>query len=198
MPSTSQGYTWVEKTTLLDSGYNSRVEGKLHIWEHFWVNYQPFILRRGYRLRPRYQPGWVASWLQGNPESESGPVEFAKLRRLAYESEDFLTPNKPELLDAVRVSDGRKVVMKWVETSTEELPVARYLSSEPLASEPHNHAVPVIDVLPLPDDDTIAILVMPLLLPLKTLPFRYVAEFAEAVRQYLHVRHYVLLWPPSK
>lgn len=28
----------------------------------FWVDYQPFLLSRGYKLRPRYQPDWVPSW----------------------------------------------------------------------------------------------------------------------------------------
>lgn len=30
--------------------------------EMFWVDYQPFLLSRGYKLRPRYQPDWVPSW----------------------------------------------------------------------------------------------------------------------------------------
>jgi hypothetical protein len=31
--------------------------------ERFWVNLQPFLLARGYRLRPRYDPNWKPSWL---------------------------------------------------------------------------------------------------------------------------------------
>ncbi|KAF8069090.1 hypothetical protein FPV67DRAFT_1414680, partial [Lyophyllum atratum] len=89
------------------------------------------------------------------------------------------------LLDAIRVSDGRKVVLKRVMTCTEEIPIARYLSSEPLSSDTRNKAVPVLDILPLPDDDTSALIVMPLLFPVDMLPFRRVGEFAEAVRQYL-------------
>lgn len=30
--------------------------------EHFWVDHQPFLLSRGYQLRPRYDPGWIPSW----------------------------------------------------------------------------------------------------------------------------------------
>lgn len=31
-------------------------------WEHFWVDLQPFLFSRGYRLRPRYDPDWIPSW----------------------------------------------------------------------------------------------------------------------------------------
>lgn len=31
-------------------------------WERFWVEHQPFLLSRGYRLRPRYDPDWIPSW----------------------------------------------------------------------------------------------------------------------------------------
>lgn len=27
-----------------------------------WRDRQPFLQSRGYTLRPRYRPGWVASW----------------------------------------------------------------------------------------------------------------------------------------
>ena len=27
-----------------------------------WRDRQPFLQARGYALRPRYRPGWVASW----------------------------------------------------------------------------------------------------------------------------------------
>ncbi|KIM88376.1 hypothetical protein PILCRDRAFT_255341 [Piloderma croceum F 1598] len=30
--------------------------------EYFWVDHQPFLMSRGYRLRPRYDPKWVPSW----------------------------------------------------------------------------------------------------------------------------------------
>lgn len=31
-------------------------------WECFWVDHQAFLLSRGYRLRPRYDPEWIPSW----------------------------------------------------------------------------------------------------------------------------------------
>jgi hypothetical protein len=33
--------------------------------ELFWVNLQPFLLSRGYRLRERYHPDWKPSWIAG-------------------------------------------------------------------------------------------------------------------------------------
>jgi hypothetical protein len=35
--------------------------------EKLWVSYCPFLVSRGYRLRPRYNPDWVPFWtLPGN------------------------------------------------------------------------------------------------------------------------------------
>lgn len=37
--------------------------GKLMPGEYFWRDHQPWLETRGYKLRPRYSPDWVASWL---------------------------------------------------------------------------------------------------------------------------------------
>ena len=44
-------------------GPHIRNEGEL-----FWVGLQPFLLGRGYRLRPRYQPDWKPSWDVGSEQ----------------------------------------------------------------------------------------------------------------------------------
>lgn len=31
--------------------------------EIFWRDLHPFLRERGYRLRPRYIPGWTPSWI---------------------------------------------------------------------------------------------------------------------------------------
>jgi hypothetical protein len=36
--------------------------------EEFWRDIQPWLEQQGYMLRPRYRPGWVASW-KGNKKS---------------------------------------------------------------------------------------------------------------------------------
>ncbi|KAF5384203.1 hypothetical protein D9615_003106 [Tricholomella constricta] len=95
---------------------------------HFWVGIQPFLLHRGYRLRPRYDPQWVAPWLRG-PEINQNILAF---------EESLILGHGEGLLDAVRVSDGFKVVFKRVSTRSPELLIARYLSSPNLRSDPGN------------------------------------------------------------
>ncbi|KAF5384305.1 hypothetical protein D9615_003091 [Tricholomella constricta] len=142
--------------------------------ERFWVGIQPFLLHRGYRLRPRYDPQWVAPWLRG-PEID--------LDILAFE-ESLILGKGEDLLDAVRVSDGFKVVFKRVSTRSPEFLIARYLSSPKLRSDPRNHTVPILDILMLPDDDAHALLVMPQLIGFNQVPFRRLGEVTDALHQY--------------
>ena len=41
-------------------------DGKLHDGEVFWRDHQPWLKEKGYILRSRYQPDWVASWLRSS------------------------------------------------------------------------------------------------------------------------------------
>jgi hypothetical protein len=93
-----------------------------------------------------------------------------------------------KVLDAIRISDNQKVVLKKVRTASYEIPVAQLLSSPALRNDPRNHTIPLLDVIPLPADDDWALLVMPALLEFQKLPFRRVGEFCEAAMQYLQVR----------
>jgi hypothetical protein len=45
---------------------NWKKDGKLYPSEKFWVDNQPWLKDRGYTLRARYQPDWVASWSKPN------------------------------------------------------------------------------------------------------------------------------------
>lgn len=102
----------------------------------------------------------------------------------------FLTTSwiqNANVLDAVRIRDKTKVVLKKVRTWSEEISISLYLSSEELLLDPRNRSVRTLEVLPLPDDDSFAILVMPMLMEFSLLPFRRVGEFAEAVHQFLKV-----------
>jgi hypothetical protein len=38
--------------------------GELHDVEYFWRDCQPWLDGLGYTVRPRYCPGWKASWLE--------------------------------------------------------------------------------------------------------------------------------------
>ena len=37
-------------------------------YEEIWVTLYPFLLSRGYKLRPRYHPEWIPSWT-GDPDT---------------------------------------------------------------------------------------------------------------------------------
>lgn len=90
-------------------------------------------------------------------------------------------------IDAVRICDNLKVVIKRVETSREELTIALYLSSDVLLSDSKNRTVPIVDVILAPDEDSYAFIVMPMLLRFDLLPFRRFGEFSEALHQFLQV-----------
>jgi hypothetical protein len=93
------------------------------------------------------------------------------------------------VIDAVRVEDDVKVILKHVPTTTQELPTARYLSSEALLSDPRNRAVRILDVILLPGDDKWALLVMPYLRQFDDPHFQFRAECVEFFRQSLRVSY---------
>lgn len=47
-------------TTSMPSGQAERSE--LTSTELFWRDNQPYLMSKGYLLRPRYMPDWVPSW----------------------------------------------------------------------------------------------------------------------------------------
>lgn len=91
------------------------------------------------------------------------------------------------MLDAIRIKDNKPVFVKKIRTWTDELPVALYLSSDVMRSDPRNRAMPLVDVILLPDDDESALIVMPLLREFDTPPFARRMEVIEALRQFLQV-----------
>ncbi|KAG5728903.1 hypothetical protein E4T56_gene3822 [Termitomyces sp. T112] len=131
------------------------------------------LLRRGYKLRPRYQPGWTPPWLK-----LSNPVTNI------YKYEDALCLRNSKTIDATRM-DGTKVIIKVVDSSTDEYPIAQFLNSPELRSDKRNHCVPILDVLPCPSDDTKLLMVMPYLDHFNRVPFRRVGEVFESIYQYV-------------
>ena len=92
-------------------------------------------------------------------------------------------------MDATRISDNAMVMMKRMNYSLEN-EIATYFSTEPLASHPRNHCVPVYEVLQVPDptgDDDEIIIVMPLLRPFYNPRFKSVGEAVEFFRQIFEV-----------
>ncbi|KAF5379422.1 hypothetical protein D9615_006620 [Tricholomella constricta] len=149
--------------------------GKRREEEKFWVEHYDFLLSNGYQLRPRYNPEWVPSWIRA-----AQPTEY-----LDYEDSIPLLMYT-HLNDALHVQDGSKVVFKHVKRLSKETVIVTSLSD---IADPRNHCVPVLAVLSLPGatelDPRDALLVMPRLIHFAMLPFCFVGEFAEAMRQFV-------------
>ncbi|KAG6810621.1 hypothetical protein H0H92_011089 [Tricholoma furcatifolium] len=152
--------------------------GRLTDAEMFWARLQPFLLVHGFKLRPRYQSGWVPSWKD---------CDMSKNRLSDFE--DAMIPHQDHIMDAVRVWDGIRVMMKCVDMQNgrEEFSLACYLSSPEQVRDKRNHSVPFLAILPVPNDTTKKVLVMPMLAGFHAVPFRRIGEFAEMVQQFLEV-----------
>jgi hypothetical protein len=80
-------------------------------------------------------------------------------------------------MDATRISDGKQVMLKMLPTEEgpHELEVSKLFSTEPLASDPRNHCVHLLDVIELPNDPPM--IVYPLLRPFSDPPLQTYGEF---------------------
>ena len=80
-------------------------------------------------------------------------------------------------IDATRISDGRPVILKRLprEEGPYELEINKLFTKEPLASDPRNHCVRLLDVIELPDE--IPIIVHPMLRPFSDPPLQTYGEF---------------------
>ncbi|KAF5374685.1 hypothetical protein D9615_008948 [Tricholomella constricta] len=101
--------------------------------EAAWRDRYSFLLSRGYRLRSRYEPGWAPSWVNLDIDP-------------AY-CDDSIDMVLPMVLDAKRLSDGATVCIKRIDPkeSTDEVKIAKYLSSVELTRDPKNHCVVIWD-----------------------------------------------------
>ena len=68
-------------------------------------------------------------------------------------------------MDAVRSSDNDIVALKKVNNIDHEykVEISKHFSIEELRKDPRNHCVPVFDILDVPDQPDVQIIVMPLL-----------------------------------
>ncbi|KAK7063709.1 kinase domain-containing protein [Favolaschia claudopus] len=132
----------------------------LRALDHFWVKNQPFLLSVGFKLRPRYDPDWVPTG----------------------ENEDRMWGLNRDVLDAIRIHEGKKVVLKRVDTDSDELKIIQYLSQ---IDDSRNHTIPLLGIIPLPPDNASSLLVMPYTRQFDHPPFHCRAEFVELMRQYL-------------
>ncbi|RPD57480.1 hypothetical protein L227DRAFT_530051 [Lentinus tigrinus ALCF2SS1-6] len=161
--------------------------GMLNEWEIVWRDRYEWLQQAGYTLRPRYHPGWKPSW----KEPRKGP------KRIYFAYEDGVEIMVPQIMDAVRTSDGSIVVLKEIRKSVHpfEIEIGRYFSTPPVSSDARNHCCPILDVLQDPGDPDIEFVVMPLLRLFNDPPFVTVGEVMEFLRQafeglqFMHEHH---------
>lgn len=91
-------------------------------------------------------------------------------------------------LDATRMLDGTKVILKKVSRDSSDAQFGRLLSSPPYSSNPRNRCVPVYAVLDITDDEGPSIMAIPDSLDTCfKVDFDTVGEVVEFVRQMLDV-----------
>ncbi|KAJ1303178.1 hypothetical protein OPQ81_011377 [Rhizoctonia solani] len=135
---------------ITSSGPEQRTEA-----EERWVSYEPYLLSKGYQLRPRYRQDWVPSW-KTNGKSP-------------HDCEDKGDTLAIKVLDATRLSDNTQVILKLRVPSSEdrngleEIEILQRFSSPEFKDDPSNHVVPCLDVFPIPDVPGGSFIVMPLL-----------------------------------
>ncbi|KAI5900649.1 uncharacterized protein SCHCODRAFT_02563594 [Schizophyllum commune H4-8] len=146
--------------------------------EQWWVDHRSWLENRGYLLRPRFTPGWSPSWHDPKVNSE--------------DAEDRFPADKPNVLDATKLPFGEPVMLKRVnKLQSKEVEITAMLSSPALLKDPRNHCIPVYDVLEIPDDDNLRILVLPLLRKYDDPPFDTVGEVVDCLRQVLECVHFL-------
>ncbi|KAF8668560.1 Protein kinase domain [Rhizoctonia solani] len=146
--------------------------------EERWTSFQPYLLSKGYQLRPRYRPDWVPSWHINNSLHAS-------------DCEDSIDCMPLRVLDATQVVSGRQVVIKMIvpghEQGENELAVLSHFSSPDLRSHPDNHVVPCLDSFPIPGIESGAFVAMPLLGKYYEPPLKSIAEVHDFLQQLFKV-----------
>ncbi|TFY71464.1 hypothetical protein EVG20_g1532 [Dentipellis fragilis] len=115
--------------------------------ERQWRTIQPCLQSQGYMLRPRFRPGWVPSWNSG---AAGKNIDVDK----SEDSIPHASVNAATTIDAIRISDGRRVCLKRVPCRAEdsvEVAITTFLSQPEQREDSRNHAIPVLDVIRAPD-----------------------------------------------
>ena len=94
-------------------------------------------------------------------------------------------------MDATRIADKKLVTIKKISKSDHplEADIGQWLSSPRLSTDPHNHCVPIYDVLQCPDEEDTQLLVMLLLLPHNDPRMHTVGEAVDLFHQIFEVSH---------
>ncbi|PBK68572.1 hypothetical protein ARMSODRAFT_914296 [Armillaria solidipes] len=112
--------------------------------EIFWVSHQPFLASCGSTLSPWLDSFTIPSW-KSNPHPR-GLLRF-------YEDEHVIHDGCVwRIIDATRLFDGCKVVLKAVSLLVDEyeLTITHFLSRPALRLDSRNRAIPILDVVYLP------------------------------------------------
>ncbi|KAI0708801.1 hypothetical protein C8Q72DRAFT_871398 [Fomitopsis betulina] len=107
-------------------------------WELTWIRRQPWLQSHGYMLRPRYRPGlWI-------PDSSYWPLQI-------------------RYTHATRMSEGKLVAIRSVQTDGLEIRIAMFLGTPPLSEDPANHCVRILDTFEDETDPSTSYIVIPFL-----------------------------------
>ncbi|KAK7053600.1 kinase domain-containing protein [Favolaschia claudopus] len=146
--------------------------------EMSWFRRRDVLLQHGYRLRPKFDPDFAARYrrLDETTRNEAGAQYF-----------------RATIMDAVRISDNTKVLLKAVSSRLHphEVEIAQLFSSPPHLGHPRNHCIPIIEVLSDPEDPDGQIIVMPLLVRFTEPGFETVGEIIACWRQIFEGIHYM-------
>jgi len=138
--------------------YNSRVKPD-------WAHYKSLLLKHGYRLdtagdvRAYYEQYWATHSnaglsksrstilpCKGYPRSDQPADELCKDRGLVslflLNISLFDWKRQPDtLFRGTRLLDGKKIIIKAVDSRSHELEITRYLSSPSFRNDPLNHTI---------------------------------------------------------
>lgn len=161
--------------------------------EIFWHEHATWLKECGYELRPRFRPGWVPSWIvmKKDPylceDSSSGMVRLSRILNRIYA--DVSHKRSYTFMDAKDTSTGQVVAMKRIkqENFPNGLAIVTFLTSEEKSSDRRNHCVPILRILPVPNEEGHAIIVMPYLRPWYDPKFKTIGEGVQFFREMLEV-----------
>ncbi|TFK74336.1 hypothetical protein BDN72DRAFT_955945 [Pluteus cervinus] len=138
--------------------------------EYFWRDHAAWLETQGYKLRPRYQPGWVPDVPLDGP---------------GLQDENFDSMARAAVVDAIRTKDGKRVLLKriWQSVWPYEVEISQLFSTQPLAGDPHNHCVPLEGIISPPDEPDLKIMVFPFLQQLTAMPFDTFGEIIDFLHQ---------------
>lgn len=128
-----------------------------------WNNYRNILQRRGFRLdtcrdvKQFYLRYWENLVSQGHDIPKDWP---GYIRACNGKDDDDLCKDAglPEnLFRGTSCINNCPVVVKAVHSRSREYDVVRYLSTPPVRNHPMNHCIPVLDLIEVPDDNMVFI-----------------------------------------